>query len=168
MIIPPSTSKKVCHNLSFSMWILPSKSKTPSSSSLILFRKLACCPASYLTFAASYQNKNEKVNDKANRAESYPYSINISVVMLAEIPLCTDGKPPPLHNALNHKSPCVARSITTLIHWIIHPMSKGIRKSGTIGRNRDFEVKTLVKLYNLYERGEWLQMLHKPIQWRLF
>ncbi len=95
--IPQNTSVVVCHNLSFNLSgagvQLVIDSVSSWSSRLIRFKKVACCHASYLTFAASYQNKNEKVTAKANSNDSIPALTNTNVHILAAIPLCTDGKP---------------------------------------------------------------------------
>jgi len=42
-------------------------------------------------FAASYQNKNEKVRVIANSTEAVPAKIATTVHTLDQIPLCTEG-----------------------------------------------------------------------------
>lgn len=64
------------------------------SSSFISLIYCACFPASYLTFAASYQNKKANVKQMAKYILSNQYSSHTSVAILDEIPLCTDGNHP--------------------------------------------------------------------------
>lgn len=96
-IMPHITSVTVCQSLSLSnmprsrscSWKINALSSL--SSWVIWLRKVACWPASYLTLAASYQNKNENEKAMANSADSRPYKSSMRVVILAAIPLCTDG-----------------------------------------------------------------------------
>lgn len=90
-IIHQTTSNHVCHNLSFKKVIFDHRFNVLSNSSFILLRNVACCHASNLTFAASYQNKNQNTNEIANSAELIQYSISIIVAILAAIQLCTEG-----------------------------------------------------------------------------
>gem|GEM_PF-2725986 len=111
---PQTTSIKVCPSLSFKSGVCMPISNMPHSSSPIFFKNFACCPASYLTFAASYRNRNEKQKARANAVESIPCSNHMTVVMLAAIPLCTEGN----HHALRRELHCslfaAMRSIITL------------------------------------------------------
>jgi hypothetical protein len=92
---------------------------------------MACWPASYLTFAASYRNRNEKQKASANSGESYPYCRYIRVVMLAAMPLCTDGNPHALRRAFQPRLlPEVKRSMINLINCMTPQVISGIRKSG--------------------------------------
>lgn len=107
-------------------------SKIPQSSSPIFFKNFACCPASYLTFAASYQKRKEKQNAKANAVESIPCSNNITVVMLAAIPLCTEGNHHALRSAVRCNLFAATRSIITFMIWIIIHTAIGTRNFGTM------------------------------------
>lgn len=129
---PPTTSIKVCHNLSFKRGVLIHMSSIPHSSSPIFFKNFACCPASYLTFAASYRNKKEKQKARAKAVESIPCSNHMTVVILAAIPLCTEGNPPALRNALRWSFFAAIRSMTSLTTCMMHHTAIGTRNFGTM------------------------------------
>ena len=90
-------------------------SKIPHNSSPIFLRNLACCPASYLIFAASYQKRNEKQNANANAVELIQCSNNMTVVILAAMPLCTDGNHHALRSEVKLSLFAATRSMITFI-----------------------------------------------------
>lgn len=101
------------------------------NSSLISFMYCACFPASNLTFAASYQNKNENVKQMAKYMLITPYSNPTSVVMLLLNPLWTDGNPPDFQKLANDNfCLCESMSTTTFMPWIITPTNSGIENAG--------------------------------------
>ncbi len=133
------TSETVCHSLSFNSFTaclrcLLSRiiELNAISSWLIVFRKLACFPASYLIFAASYRKRKEKVKLIANSVDSIPWMRSKSVLILAAIQLCTDGN----HQALRSDHRVIffsmLKSIRTFMHWIIHQVISGIKNNGNI------------------------------------
>lgn len=158
--IPQITSIKVCHNLSLSSGVLIPMSRIPPSSSPIFLRNFACCHASYLTFAASYQKRNEKQKAKANAVESIPCSNSITVVMLAAMPLWTEGNHHALHNAGQLSFLATIRSIITLINWIITQTAIGTRNFGTICMER---VGKADKHFVLF-----LERMYSPLEFALY
>ncbi len=128
--IHPTTSTKVCHNLSLRNWkFWPILSKS-CISSLISLRYFACIPAWYLTFIASYQNRNDIPNASANNGHPRPVLIPITTQILLDIPLCTDGNQPALHKESILTLFSILKSITTLKIWMIPHTIIGTKKSG--------------------------------------
>lgn len=67
------------------------------NSSFISLIYWACFHASYLTFIASYQKRMEKQSAMAKCGLSIPYVSHMSVVILLDIQLWTEGNHPALH-----------------------------------------------------------------------
>lgn len=127
-----TTSINVWPSLSLSTEVLCPMSKIHHSSSPIFLRNFACWPASYLIFAASYQKRNEKQNANANAVELIQCSKSMTVVILAAIPLWTEGN----HHALRKEAIlsffAATRSMITLIIWMRHQTAIGKRNFGII------------------------------------
>lgn len=128
--IPPITSTKVCPSLSLRNWRFWPILRRSCRFSLISLRYLACIPAWYLTFIASYQNKNDIPNASANNGPPQPVLIPITTQILLEIPLCTDGNPPALQNELRLILFSIAKSISTLKTWMMPHTIMGTRNNG--------------------------------------
>ena len=128
--IHPTTSINVCHNISLRNWKFWPILRRSCISSLISLRYLACIPAWYLTFIASYQNRNDTPNVSANSGHPRHVLIPITTQILLEIPLWTDGNPPALHNESRRMLFSTLKSITILKIWIILPTMRGIRNNG--------------------------------------
>jgi hypothetical protein len=93
-------------------------------------RYLACIPAWYLTFIASYQKRNDMPNASANSGPHRPVLMPITTQILLEMPLCTDGNQPALHSESILTLFSILKSITILKIWIILPTMRGTRNKG--------------------------------------